>query len=257
MTLTIDLNSDLAEGFGRWSFGTDDDLLGIVSSANIACGFHAGDPSTIRHALEIAAENGVTVGAHVGYPDLQGFGRRRMDMAPQELTDAVIYQVGALMGMAQVAGTEVRYVKPHGALYNVVVESTSQARAVVTAIVELDRNLAVMGLPGSRLLVLGAEAGLRTIAEAFVDRAYLPDGSLADRSTDGSVLHDVDAVVARVVRMVTDGVVEAVDGSMLSLQPDSYCIHGDSPGAVAMGRRLKESLLERGYQLAHPAPVPR
>jgi UPF0271 protein len=256
MTATVDVNSDLAEGFGRWTFGTDDDLLGIVSSANIACGFHAGDPGTIRHAVEVAVAHDVTIGAHVGYPDLQGFGRRRMDMAPQELTDAVIYQIGALSGIARVAGTEVRYVKPHGALYNTVVESTAQARAVVTAIVEIDPSLSVMGLPSSRLLTLAADAGLRTIDEAFVDRAYLPDGSLAPRSMDGAVLHDVDAIVARVVRMVTEGVVEAIDGSVLSLRPDSYCIHGDSPGAVAMGRRLKESLVERGYQLAHPASVP-
>jgi UPF0271 protein len=252
MTMRIDLNSDLAEGFGRWSFGTDDDLLTIVSSANIACGFHAGDPSTILHALRLAAVNDVTVGAHVGYPDLQGFGRRRMDMAPDELTDAVLYQVSALAGLARVAGTRVRYVKPHGALYNTVVDSTSQARAVVEAVVALDLDLSVMGLPGSVLLRLAAEAGLPTIAEAFADRAYLPDGSLAPRSTEGAVLHDVDAVVERVIRMVTEGVVEAVDGSVLALRPDSYCLHGDSAGAVEMGRALRAALVARGYELAHP-----
>jgi UPF0271 protein len=257
MTQSVDINSDLAEGYGRWSFGTDDDLLRVVSSANIACGFHAGDPGTIRHALEVAAAHGVAVGAHVGYPDLQGFGRRRMDMAPQELTDAVVYQVSALAGMARVAGTEVTYVKPHGALYNTVVRSREQAGAVVDAMVQLDLDLALMGLPRSVSLDLAEGAGLRTIAEAFVDRAYLPDGSLAPRSMDGAVLHDVDVVVARVVRMVTDGVVEAVDGTIVDLRPQSYCIHGDSPGAVEMGRQLKETLVERGYELAHPAAVSR
>jgi UPF0271 protein len=255
MTLVVDVNSDLAEGFGRWSFGTDDDLLTIVSSANIACGFHAGDPSTIRHALEVAAKNGVAVGAHVGYPDLQGFGRRRMDMAHKELVDSVVYQVSALTGMARVAGTRVRYIKPHGALYNTVMESPAQAQAVVDAVVELDLDLAVMGLPNSALLVRAAQAGLRTIAEAFADRAYMPDGSLAPRSMEGAVLHDVEVVVARVLRMVKDGVVETVDGSTLNLRPDSYCIHGDSPGAVEMGLRLRESLLKEGYELAHPDAV--
>ncbi|KQX74198.1 LamB/YcsF family protein [Aeromicrobium sp. Root472D3] len=251
MTPRIDVNSDLAEGFGRWSFDTDDDLLTIVSSANVACGFHAGDPSTIRHALELAASNDVAVGAHVGYPDLQGFGRRRMDMDPRELTDAVMYQVSALSGLARVAGTRVRYVKPHGALYNTVVDSSTQARAVVEAIVELDPGLAVMGLPGSELLRFAGDAGLATISEAFADRAYLSDGSLVPRSVKGAVLHDVDAVVERVVRMVTDGVVETLDGSVLELSPDSYCIHGDSPGAVTMGRRMTAALRDRGYEISH------
>jgi UPF0271 protein len=175
-----------------------------------------------------------------------------MDMAPQELTDAVIYQVSALSGMARIAGTRVRYVKPHGALYNTVVDSSAQAKAVVDAVVELDLGLSVMGLPNSAFLAYATEAGLPTIAEAFADRAYMPDGSLAPRSMAGSVLHDADAVVDRVIRMVTDGVVETISGSTLALRPDSYCIHGDSPGAVEMGRKLKSSLQDKGYELAHP-----
>lgn len=255
MTTLVDLNSDVAEGFGRWSFDTDDDLMTLVSSANVACGFHAGDPSVMRHAVELAAQNDVAVGAHVGYPDLQGFGRRRMDMAAQELTDAVVYQVSALAGMARVAGTRVRYVKPHGALYNTAVDSSTQARAIVDAVVELDLGLAIMGLPGSALLRHAEDAGLPTIAEAFADRAYMPDGSLAPRSMGGAVVVDVDAVVARVLRMVTEGLVETMSGSTLALRADSYCIHGDSPGAVQMGRRLRAALEQEGFELAHPGPA--
>jgi UPF0271 protein len=255
MTKSIDVNSDLAEGFGRWSFGTDDDLLTIVSSANVACGFHAGDPSVMRHAVRVAAANNVTIGAHVGYPDLQGFGRRRMDMESGELTDAVIYQISALVGMARVEGADVTYVKPHGALYNTTVDSDVQALAVVKGIAAFDPTLEVMGLPGSRLLARAKEAGLATIAEAFADRAYMPDGSLAPRSMPGSVIHEPSAVAQRVVKMAVEGKVTTITGEELNLAPDSLCIHGDSPGAVDMGRHVRAALEEAGFAIKHPTTV--
>ena len=243
---SIDLNSDLGEGYGAWTMGDDDAMLGIVSSANVACGFHAGDPLTIRATVDGAAARGVAVGAHVSYPDRVGFGRRPMDVTSAELTADVIYQIGALQGIARAAGTRVAYVKPHGALYNTIANDALQADAVIAAIREIDPSLVLMGLAGTRILDRAADAGLATVAEAFGDRAYTPDGQLVSRREKGAVLHDADAVAARMLRLATEGVIEAIDGSVLRLQADSICVHGDSPGAVAIAREIRQAFEKDG-----------
>jgi len=242
----IDLNSDVGESFGRWQLGDDDAVLELVSSANVACGFHAGDPSTLRRCCEVAVREGVTVGAQVGYRDLAGFGRRFLDVDPVELADDVVYQIGALESLARVAGVRVAYVKPHGALYNAVVHHESQARAVVDAVAAYDPALPVLGLPGSRLLALAQARGLRTVREAFADRGYTPEGTLVPRSEPGALLEDAAEVAQRVVRMVTEGVVTAVDGSDLRVEVDSICLHGDTPGAVEMAGQVRARLEEAG-----------
>ena len=242
----VDLNSDVGESFGRWTLGDDAAVLSLVSSANIACGFHAGDASTLRRCCELAAERGVRVGAQVGYRDLAGFGRRFIEMDPVELADDVTYQIGALEALARVSGTRVSYVKPHGALYNAVVHHESQAQAVVDAVRAYDRRLPVLGLPGSQLLARAEAAGLPTVAEAFADRGYTPEGTLVPRSQDGALLHDPDDVARRVVRLVTEGVVSAVDGTDVAVVAGSVCLHGDTPGAVVMAERVRAALEEAG-----------
>ncbi len=250
----VDLNSDVGESFGRWVLGDDAAMLAVVTSANVACGFHAGDPSTLRRTCELAARRGVVVGAQVGYPDLAGFGRRFLDMEQRELTDAVLYQLGALQALAQVAGTGVAYVKPHGALYNATIHHDAQAAAVVRAVQEYDDTLPVLGLPGSALLRSAESAGLRPVAEAFADRGYRPDGTLVPRREQGAVLHDPEAVAQRVVRLVLRREVVAVDGTVLRLDADSVCVHGDSPGAVVMATAVRAALREAGVELAAFAP---
>lgn len=241
---TMDLNSDLGEGFGRWQLGDDQALLEIVTSANAACGFHAGDPSTMRRVCAGAAEHGVAVGAQVAYRDLAGFGRRRIDYDPGELTNDVLYQLAALDGFCRIAGTRVRYLKPHGALYNTAVHDEGQAGAVVRAVREYDPRLPVLGLPGSALLRLAAESGLRTFGEGFPDRGYTPEGALVPRGEPGARITDPDEAVARAYRMATDGEVVAVDGSIIRRPVDSLCVHGDNPGAVDLARRLHAALTE-------------
>lgn len=250
MHSVIDLNSDLGEGYGAWRMGDDAAMLGIVSSANVACGFHAGDPLTILATLRGAAQNGVVVGAHVSYPDRVGFGRRPMDVTPEELTADVIYQIGALQGLAAAAGTRVRYVKPHGALYNTIAQDARQAGAVIRAILAVDPSLILMGLAGAPVLEQARAAGLATVAEAFADRAYRPDGQLLSRREPGAVLHDPNLVAARMVRLAQEGVVEAVDGSTLRLAAGSICVHGDSPDAVAMARAIRVALTRQGVTIA-------
>jgi 5-oxoprolinase (ATP-hydrolysing) subunit A len=247
----VDLNSDLGESYGSWQRGDDTAVLRSVTSANVACGFHAGDPSTLRRTVEEAARSGVAIGAQVSYPDLLGFGRRFIDMDPTELVDTVLYQIGALEAFARVAGVQVTYVKPHGALYNAVVDHESQAGAVVKAIREYDDRLAVLGLPGSALLRYADEADLRVVPEAFADRAYTPAGTLVPRGTPGAVLGDADAaaVAERAVRMITDGTVTAIDGSTVSLRAESLCVHGDSPGAVQMTAAVRRALEDAGVEV--------
>ena len=240
----IDLNSDLGEGYGPWTMGDDEAMLSIVSSANIACGFHAGDPAGLIETLKMAAARGVAVGAHVSYPDRVGFGRRAMDVASADLVADVIYQIGALKGLAQAAGTSVRYVKPHGALYNTIALGGRQGRAVIEAILAVDPELLLMTLVGSPLIAMAQEAGLGTVAEAFADRAYTPSGHLVSRSEAGAVLHDPDEIAERMVRLALDGEVEAVDGSIIRLDAQSICVHGDSPGAVAIAASVRRRLEE-------------
>ena len=238
----IDLNSDLGESLGAWSMGDDAAMLDIVSSANVACGFHAGDPAGILATLRAAQARDVAVGAHVAYPDLVGFGRRNMDVASPDLVADVIYQIGALQGLAQAAGTRISYVKPHGALYNTIAHDERQARDVIAAIRAVDAGLALVALAGSPLVQWARDAGLRVIAEAFADRAYTPQGTLVSRRDKGAVLHDSALVARRMLRLVRDGVVEAIDGSLARVQAQSICVHGDSPGAVEMARAVRKAL---------------
>ena len=247
--MRLDLNADVGESYGAWTLGDDAAVLDVVTSANVACGFHAGDPLTLRTTCRYAAERGVVVGAQVAYRDLVGFGRRFMDVPPDELTADIIYQLGALSAVAQVEGTDVAYVKPHGALYNAVVHHEAQARALVDAVVAVDTSLPVLGLPGSLVLELATDAGLRAVTEAFADRGYTPDGRLVPRTELGAVLHDPAEVAERVVRLAREGLVTAVDGTDVEVRAESVCIHGDTPGAVAMARAVREALERSGVEI--------
>ena len=246
----LDLNADLGEGFGIWTLGDDDALLDVVTSANVACGFHAGDPTILRRVCARAVERGVVIGAQVAYRDLAGFGRRAIDVAADELVNDVIYQIGALDGFARVAGDRVRYVKPHGALYNVAAVDAQQAGAVVEAVRLYDPTLPVLGLPGSELLRAADAAGLPTVPEAFADRAYTPQGRLVSRREPGAVLHDPERIAARCVELARTGTVAAADGSPVDVPARSVCVHGDTPGAVAIARRVRAALAEAGVELA-------
>jgi 5-oxoprolinase (ATP-hydrolysing) subunit A len=251
---TVDLNSDLGEGFGHWTLGDDEALLGVVTSANVACGFHAGDPLIMSTVCERAVAEDVAIGAQVGYRDLPGFGRRFIDVEPDALRADVLFQLGALDGFARVAGSRVRYVKPHGALYNTIVHHEEQARAVARAVADYDASLPVLGLPGSAWLRVAGEAGLTTVHEAFADRAYTPEGTLVSRRLPGAVLHDVEEIAARCVAMATGQPVTDVEGGELVLAPASICVHGDTPGAVQIARTVRERLTAAGVQLAPFAP---
>lgn len=247
---SIDLNSDVGESFGNWTFGDDAAIIASVTSVNVAGGFHAGDATTIRATCAAAAAAGVTVGAHPGYRDLAGFGRRFIEMQPAELTNDVIYQIGAVQALARAAGTAVRYVKPHGALYNTIARHPVQAQAVVDAILAVDSTLPLMVLPGSDIERLARAAGLRTVAEAFADRAYNADGSLVSRSLDGAVLHSVEAVTAQVVRIAREGTVVAIDGSVVAVPVQSICLHGDTPDAVRLAAAVRAALVGAGVSVA-------
>ncbi len=246
---TMDLNSDLGESFGAWRMGDDAAILRIVTSANVACGFHAGDPAGILATLRGAAAQGVQVGAHVSYPDLVGFGRRNMDVTTLELQADVMYQIGALQGLATAAGTRVRYVKPHGALYNTIAHDERQAKAVIAAVRELDPTLVLVALAGAPLVQWARDAGLTVVGEAFADRAYTPEGTLVSRREKGSVLHDEKLVAQRMLRLVREGVVEAIDGSLARIDAQSICVHGDSAGAVEMAQAVRAALEQDGVVL--------
>jgi UPF0271 protein len=239
---TIDLNSDLGESYGAWHMGDDAAMLDLVSSANVACGFHAGDPAGLLRTLKAAAERGVAIGAHVSYPDRVGFGRRDMDIAAADLAADVIYQIGALQGLAAAAGTTVRYVKPHGALYNRIAVDAVQGAAVIEAIKAVDPALLLMGLAGAPILDQARGAGLAVVAEAYADRAYTSAGHLVPRREAGAVLHDASTIATRMVRLATEGVIEAIDGRVIRIDAQSICVHGDSPGAVAIARELRGRL---------------
>ncbi|MFF4533550.1 LamB/YcsF family protein [Streptomyces sp. NPDC001407] len=245
----LDLNADLGEGFGRWHLTDDEALLSVVTSANVACGFHAGDPSTMRRVCERAAALGVRIGAQVSYRDLAGFGRRAMDVPPDELADEITYQIGALRVFARAAGSDVSYVKPHGALYNRTVTDAEQARAVVMGVLRAGGALPVLGLPGSRLLGAAEEAGLPVVTEAFADRAYTAAGTLVPRRTPGAVLLDPEAVVARSVRMARSATVTALTGEDVTVRARSLCLHGDNPGASETARRVRAALEEASVRV--------
>jgi UPF0271 protein len=234
----VDLNADLGEGFGAWRLGDDDALLDVVTSANVACGFHAGDPSTMYRVCRTAAEKGVAIGAQVGYRDLAGFGRRRIEYARADLRDDILYQIGALSAFCD----RVRYLKPHGALYNVAAVDPVQAGAVVDAVLAWDPELPVLCQPGSVLAVAAAEAGLTVVGEGFADRGYLADGRLVRRSAPGALVHSVADVVDRAVRMAVSSEVVAVDGTVVAVPVRSICVHGDTPGAVELARAVRAGL---------------
>ena len=245
----MDLNSDLGEGYGRWTLGDDAAMLEVVTSANVACGFHAGDPATIDRTVRTAVERGVAVGAQVSYPDLVGFGRREIDVPPGDLTADVLYQLGALEAFARAAGSRVRYVKPHGALYNRIARDPVQAAAVVEAIRRYDPGLPLLTLPGSAAAAAAAEAGIEAVGEGFADRAYSGDGRLVSRREPGAVLDDPGLVAARAARMATEGRVGTVDGGEVAVEVRSLCVHGDTPGAVELARAVRAALEEAGVAL--------
>lgn len=250
MTVTVDLNADLGEGFGIWRLGDDDAMLDIVTSANVACGFHAGDPAGMVRTCRAAVERGVRIGAQVSYLDLAGFGRRFIDAEPDDLRADVIYQIGALQAIAQSAGSSVSYVKPHGALYNSIVTHRDQAMAVAEAVHAVDPALPVLGLAGSAFFDAATELGLRTVAEAFADRAYRADGQLVSRRQPDSVLHDPERIAERVTSMVRHGQVTAIDGSTIAVTVESVCVHGDSPDAVRIAHAVRSRLEAEGATLA-------
>jgi 5-oxoprolinase (ATP-hydrolysing) subunit A len=245
----IDLNADLGEGFGVWRLGDDDAMLGIVTSANVACGFHAGDPAGLLRVCRLAAERGVRIGAQVSYRDLAGFGRRFIDVAAEDLVADVVYQIGALQAIAHASGSTVSYVKPHGALYNTIVTNREQSAAVVEAVRLVDSTLPVLGMAVSAFFDEAARRGLRTVAEAFADRAYRPDGQLVSRREPGAVLHDPAAIAERVAAMVTSGRVTAIDGAQIAVSVESVCVHGDSPGAVQIATAVRDQLKAAGTDI--------
>ncbi|MFC9233150.1 LamB/YcsF family protein [Streptomyces decoyicus] len=245
----IDLNADLGEGFGRWQLTDDEALLSVVTSANVACGFHAGDPATMRRVCELAAERGVVIGAQVSYRDLAGFGRRAMDVPPDELSAEITYQIGALEVFARAAGARVGYVKPHGALYNRCVHDEEQAAAVIDGISAAGGSLPVLGLPGSRLHEAAQRAHLPVVGEAFADRAYTAEGTLVPRREPGAVIHDADEVVKRALGMARDRTVTSRDGRHVGITARSLCLHGDTPGAAGLALRVRSELAAAGVHV--------
>lgn len=247
---TIDLNADLGESFGRYELPGEDDLLALVTSANVACGFHAGGPLVMQRTVSAAIGHGVTIGAHPGYPDLPGFGRRELAATPAEISADVTYQIGALDAFCRSAGTRVRYVKLHGALYHRAVRDRDVAKAVAFAIRQLDSEMVVLGAEGSALLQAASATGLDVAREAFVDRAYQPDGQLVPRGAPGAVLDDADAIAERALRMVQDKNVVAIDGTRCIIRADSLCVHGDGPNAAAIVRAVRQRFETEGITLA-------
>ena len=248
--MRIDLNCDVGESFGRYELGDDEGVLAHVTSANVACGLHAGDPSVMRRTVRLAARLGVAVGAHPGFPDLVGFGRRELHATPAEVEDLVLYQVSALAGIAAAEGGSLRHVKPHGALYNMAARDRALAAAVARAVAAADSRLTLVGLSGSCLLAAGRAAGLEVASEAFADRAYEAGGALRSRSQPDAVVRDPAAVVDRVLQMIRDGVVRAANGEPVSVRADTVCIHGDTPGAAALAAALRSGLEAAGVRVA-------
>jgi UPF0271 protein len=244
--MRIDINSDMGESFGAYTIGHDAGLMKSITSANIAAGFHGGDPTVLRETIRLAKSHGVAVGAHPGFPDLVGFGRRELHVTPKEAEDFTLYQIAAVAGIARAEGVNLQHVKPHGALFNMAARDAALSAAIARAVAAFDRSLILFGLPGSEILSAGRAAGLRVASEVFADRAYEPDGSLASRRKPGSVIHDADTVVARAVRMVTERTVAAVDGTAVSLEADTICVHGDTPGADRLAARIRAGLEQAG-----------
>ena len=250
--MQVDLNCDMGESFGRWELGADEAIMPHISSANIACGAHAGDTAVMRRTVRLAVRHGVACGAHPGFADLAGFGRREIPISPTDAGDLVLYQLGALAAIAASEGARLRHVKAHGALYNMAARDRALTEAIAGAVASFDRTLIFFGLAGSAMLEAGRQAGLSVAAEGFADRSYEPDGSLTPRSLAGSVIHDVDAVVARAIRMARDGRVQARSGTDIPLRVETICVHGDTPGADRLAAALRSGLLAAGIEIAAP-----
>jgi len=250
---TIDLNCDMGESYGAYTLGMDAEIISFISSANIACGFHAGDPLVMNRTVKLALDHGVGIGAHPGFPDLMGFGRRNMDCSADEIRNYLIYQIGALQAFCTAHGIRMRHVKPHGALYNMAVANEPLARTIAQAISLIDKNLFMVVLAGKhagRMASVAREEGIRMIFEAFPDRAYTPEGTLVSRKQPGAVIHDPDEAAERALRMATEGVVIAVDGTPVPISVDTLCVHGDNPGAVALARTIRNRLEASGVTVS-------
>ncbi|WP_276496332.1 LamB/YcsF family protein [Pontibacter litorisediminis] len=250
--LSVDLNCDMGEGFGAWHMGHDSELLNYVSSANIACGFHAGDPATMKKTVRLALAKRVAIGAHPGLPDLAGFGRREMAVSAEEVYDMVVYQVGALQAFARAEGVRLHHVKPHGALYNMAATNAALAEAIAEAVSKVDAELILFGLAGSKLVKAGEKCGLRTASEVFADRTYQPDGTLTPRRQPNALITNQDEAVQQVLRMVQEGKVRSQQGTEVSIKADTVCIHGDGPHALPFARLIHERLSAEGIHLSAP-----
>ncbi|WP_456366773.1 LamB/YcsF family protein [Thermococcus sp.] len=247
--MKVDLNSDLGESFGRYKLGLDEEVMKYITSANIATGWHAGDPLVMRKTVKLAKENGVAVGAHPGYPDLMGFGRRYLKLSPEEARNYILYQIGALYAFAKAEDLRLQHVKPHGALYNVLVKEEELAREVIGGIADFDRNLIFVTLSGSRAAEIAEEMGVKVAHEVFADRAYNPDGTLVSRSKTGAVIDDAEEIAERVVSMVKDGGVRAINGEWVELKVDTICVHGDNPKAVEIASMVRQALEDEGVRI--------
>ena len=245
----VDLNSDLGESFGNYKLGMDEEILKYVSSANVACGWHAGDPLVMEETVALAKKSGVAVGAHPGFPDLMGFGRRNMAVTPEEAKAYIKYQLGALYALTQSQGVKIQHVKPHGALYNMAAVDEKLARAMCEAVYEVDKDIIFMGLAGSKMIDAAKEVGLKAASEVFADRAYNDDGTLVSRKLPGAVIKDKELAIRRVVRMVKEGKVESINGKDISIQADSICVHGDNPKALEFVRNIRETLQSEGVEI--------
>ncbi len=242
--MNVDINCDMGESFGVYRLGFDEEMMSHITSANIACGFHAGDPIVMERTIALAKNHGVSVGAHPGFPDLVGFGRRNMELTPQEVRNDIIYQTGALAAFAQIDGLSLQHVKPHGQLYNLAAKDESMTKAICDAISALGKNLILVALSGSQMAEIATKSGLKVAREAFADRAYHRDGSLVSRKKEGSVIHDPERVAERVVRMIQEGKVQSIEGDLIDLEVDTICVHGDTPGAVQLARTIRRKLQE-------------
>lgn len=245
----VDLNSDLGESFGNYTLGMDEEILQYVSSANVACGWHAGDPLVMEKTVALAKRCGTAVGAHPGFPDLMGFGRRNMVITPDEAKAYVRYQLGALYAFAESQGVRIQHVKPHGALYNMAAVDEKLARAMCEAVYEFDPEIIFMGLAGSKMIEMAEAVGLRAASEVFADRAYNDDGTLVSRKLPGAVIKDKDLAIRRVVRMVKEGKVESVNGTDIAIRADSICVHGDNPKALEFVKNIRETLIAEGVEI--------
>ncbi len=251
----VDLNADLGESFGAYTIGMDADVLTYITSANVACGFHAGDPLVMEKTVKLAAERGTAVGAHPGYPDLMGFGRRNLKVKPEEAKAYIKYQVGALMAFTKAQGIQMQHVKPHGAFYNMAAVDEKLATAICEGIYEVDPSLILLGLAGSAHIRAAKAVGLRAASEVFADRAYMEDGTLVPRTMPGAMVHDRELAIARTVRMVKEGCVEAITGKIIPIQADSICVHGDNPDALGFVNKIRDTLISEGVTIACIADV--